>query len=349
MQKQQGLSLIELMVALVIGLLLTAAIIQMFVGSRVTYTMQSELAKLQENARFAVDFISKDLRMAGYTGCKRFDSVTNVLDSSNVSPYSGDEWNASIAFTDGGDAEKSSELPPSDQINVKYLDPDTTCSVDESRNQAEYFFCDANHTFTQGEILVVSDCSHMAVFQMTNTNNNLNIDRITHNTGGGTVPGNCTKGLAPESDCSSTNGVEYTEWGDNTVIQRFLAYTYLVKDNDFDPPQPALYRSSLATSSDSIGMSDQELVEGVENMQMLLGFDTDDDGSADCYSNDALICGSSIDEVVAIRVSLLMRSMEDNITPDAQTYVFNGTTYTATDGRLRKVFTATITFRNLVL
>lgn len=350
-QRQHGLSMIELMVALVIGLILTAAIVQMFVGSRVTYSMQSELAKLQENARFAIEYISKDLRSAGYMGCKQFTSgtVKNVLNDHETSPYSGDEWMDFLVFTDGGDAADVDDLPPSDQINVKYLDTAAACMIDMDKTTAEYFHCSNEHTFTKGEILAASDCRHMAIFQMSNTNNNANSLPINHNTGGGAVPGNCTKGLAPKSSCSDTNGVEYDDWKSNTRIQRFLSYRYFVQNNDFNPPQPALYRSSLSTTDTSIGMTGQELVEGVENMQILLGFDTNGDDNADCYSNIPANCNSSIDEAVSARVSLLMRSIEANITPDNQTYVFNGKTYTATDGRLRKVFTATVTLRNLLI
>ena len=66
-RRQTGLSMVELMVALLIGTLITGAVLQMFIGSRATYAVHTALAAMQENARFAIEFLSRDLRKAGYT------------------------------------------------------------------------------------------------------------------------------------------------------------------------------------------------------------------------------------------------------------------------------------------
>lgn len=64
-----GLSLIELMIAMVIGLVLLLGLIQVLSASRRAYQLANGVARTQENARFAVDFIQRDLRMAGHMGC----------------------------------------------------------------------------------------------------------------------------------------------------------------------------------------------------------------------------------------------------------------------------------------
>ena len=69
MNKQAGFSLVEIMIALLIGLFLMGGILQMFSASQQTYRMQSNLARLQENGRFALDFLARDIRTAGYWGC----------------------------------------------------------------------------------------------------------------------------------------------------------------------------------------------------------------------------------------------------------------------------------------
>ncbi len=69
MNKQSGISLIEIMIALLIGLFLLGGILQMFSASQQTYRMQSNLSRLQENGRIALDFLAYDIRMAGYWGC----------------------------------------------------------------------------------------------------------------------------------------------------------------------------------------------------------------------------------------------------------------------------------------
>jgi type IV pilus assembly protein PilW len=86
------------------------------------------------------------------------------------------------------------------------------------------------------------------------------------------------------------------------------------------------------------------LIEGVENMQILYGEDTDGDGSANYYvPADEIV---NMDRVVAVRVSLLVRSPEDNLTAEPVPYTYNGATTTPTDRRLRRVFTSTFGLRN---
>ena len=69
MNKQSGFSLIEIMIALLIGVFLLGGMLQIFSVSQQTYRMQSNLARLQENGRFALDFLAHDIRMVGYWGC----------------------------------------------------------------------------------------------------------------------------------------------------------------------------------------------------------------------------------------------------------------------------------------
>ena len=69
MKRAQGFSLIELMLALALGVIVTAGIVALFVGNNQTYTLLNGQSRMQENARFAVDFISRSARAAGYFGC----------------------------------------------------------------------------------------------------------------------------------------------------------------------------------------------------------------------------------------------------------------------------------------
>jgi len=69
MKRAQGFSLIELMLALGLGVVVTAGIVSLFVGNNQTYTLLNGQSRLQESARFSVDFISRSARAAGYFGC----------------------------------------------------------------------------------------------------------------------------------------------------------------------------------------------------------------------------------------------------------------------------------------
>ena len=64
--KQQGFSLVEIMIASALGLILTGAAIQFMVSSNQTYQVSDDLARVQENGRVAMDMLARDIRMAGY-------------------------------------------------------------------------------------------------------------------------------------------------------------------------------------------------------------------------------------------------------------------------------------------
>lgn len=65
----QGLSLVELMVALTIGLILTLGLVEVFAASKSAYRTAEGIARVQENARFALDYLQRDIRMIGHFGC----------------------------------------------------------------------------------------------------------------------------------------------------------------------------------------------------------------------------------------------------------------------------------------
>jgi type IV pilus assembly protein PilW len=65
-QRQKGLSIIELLVAMVIGLILLLGVSQVFLSSRQTFATNDAMTKLQENGRFALEFIAATARQAGY-------------------------------------------------------------------------------------------------------------------------------------------------------------------------------------------------------------------------------------------------------------------------------------------
>lgn len=73
--RQRGFTLVEIMVALVISLFLLAGLIQILTSSRQVYRVQDGLARIQENGRFGMDFITKSVREAGYPAISDKPSV----------------------------------------------------------------------------------------------------------------------------------------------------------------------------------------------------------------------------------------------------------------------------------
>ena len=72
---QAGLSLVELLVAITVGLILTAGLIQLFVANKHAYRLQEGVLDMQENARYSLQTLSHDLRMAGHWGGVESDVI----------------------------------------------------------------------------------------------------------------------------------------------------------------------------------------------------------------------------------------------------------------------------------
>jgi type IV pilus assembly protein PilW len=79
LKAQTGLSLIELMIAITLGILLTSAMISLFINSKKSYRINENMSRLQENAKFAMTFISRDIRMADYRACETSDRLDTAI------------------------------------------------------------------------------------------------------------------------------------------------------------------------------------------------------------------------------------------------------------------------------
>jgi type IV pilus assembly protein PilW len=129
---QRGMSVIELMIALAIGLFLTAGLISLFVNSKQSYRLNENMARLQENARFAMTFIARDIRMTDYRGCLKDGRKADALAGVNNDPK-GYEDSDSISLSwqtnrcdrdiDGdGDVDKDDEEPASTTTVVYWIE-----------------------------------------------------------------------------------------------------------------------------------------------------------------------------------------------------------------------------------
>src|SRR5262245_33194165 len=79
--RMTGLTLVELMIAMTLGLISVAAVGWVYLGTMQTYRTHDAMSRLQEGARHAFELIGKDLRMTGVTGCS-YSTTMNVLNTS---------------------------------------------------------------------------------------------------------------------------------------------------------------------------------------------------------------------------------------------------------------------------
>ena len=310
-----GFSMVELMIALALGLLLTAAVLQTFISLKRTYEFQEEFSRIQENGRFAMEFLSRDIRRADYWGC--LGGTTDITNDVNASSSATFSFGAGVEGTDEGspyipatgDRPDSITLRGADGTGIQVTTPymPTPASALHVTNAS---------SIEQADIVLVSDCVAGDIFQKTNPTH---ATLLNHNSGGSTNPGN------------NTGDLSKTYRGDARVYQPF-SYTYHIDTGTSG--EPALFRNTT-----------EELVEGIENFQVLYGEDVgSSDGVPDYFvPADHIV---DMDDVVSVMVTVVVRSVRDNLTDTAQSFELNGTTYTPSDRRIRKVFSTKVAVRN---
>lgn len=319
--KQSGLSLVEVLIGIVLGLFLIGGAIQTFLITKTSYRFSDSLARVQENGRFALEIMSRDLRMTGFYGCASFDPA-NINDSI-INP-SGTGYNVNLySFAVPLDGSENSELNSSDRLILKGAMEDTYLLNAAAANVTADFQINAGSAISQSDVVAVGDCESIDIFQVTNT------DAPTT----GTIE-HATSGVNPGNLVTTMSKV----YGEDAQISRLFAIQYFIAAGTNG--EPSLFRS--------INNIDEELLSGVEDMQILYGEDTDGDGTPNRYV-DAATGTLDMADVTSVRISLLIRSFEDQITEDPQVYTFNGATVTAADNRIRQVFTSTIGLRNRIL
>lgn len=67
--RQRGLTLVELMIGIALGLIVILAVVYVFAGSRASYRHQESFSAVQESGRIALEVLARDIRMAGNPGC----------------------------------------------------------------------------------------------------------------------------------------------------------------------------------------------------------------------------------------------------------------------------------------
>ena len=357
-RRQAGVTLIELMIGVTIGLLILSALLVVYLGSRNAYRSNDSLARVQETGRFALEFIAQDARMSGFAGCR----------ARNLSVADGSLFNVTqpaLAFTSSGDGLRgfengvgwtnptlSTATPiarvAGDVISVRRaggIVVGTTTNLDTVARTVT-----VQHNgigLANGDLAVLGNCEAALVFRVTN-NPVL--------TGIGNFP-TVLELKATGAGASGTEGNDTSipippdifKVGARTEALRFVETSYFIGQNPAG--RPGLFRVTAGTV--------EELVEDVEDMDIVFGVDTtlpDQDGIVDVYRRADAITPADWNRVVSMRISLLVAGPENNVTTNVQTYAFRDTdgdglpnTQTATDRRLRQVFTTTISLRNRVL
>lgn len=342
-----GLTLVELMVAITIGLIILAAVTRLFVSSRSTYNLEENLARVQESGRFAMEFLAQDIRMAGYAGCSANLSGSEV--SNLVSPAtSAATFNpdgitgyryACTSSCSGALTEWDPDLPasyfpagnvsPMASTDVIVLQRADTISTNLTGNTTadnaniQVLSTSAMASVQAGDILMVSNCTNVDVFKATSVSSGSGIITIAH------TAGNTANTLSASYDNSAE-------------IMRLVTRIYFIGQRSSGAP-PSLYRRELASNA---SLTTQELVEGVEVMRLLYGVDTDSERAPNQYI--APSASTNWRRVLTARVGLLVKTTSDvDPNADTRTYDLAGTTVGPYNDKVRRrAFSETVRVRN---
>lgn len=355
MRHQKGFSLVELMIALTLGLVLMAGVMQMFLGSRAAYSNQQAVTHIQETGRLALEFLARDIRMAGYMGCssKAMAQLDSVINSTNfqydIVGVTADATKSGIIAIRGYSSEPTgSDLSPDPLPNTDLLtitrSPESDIAVTREK-EANTLFGRLSRTDAEScpddsdrldgicnlDMLIVTDCKKARVFQATGLASSSGEIQITHGASG--PPGNTTPGWGGAADAANN----YEEGSQILKIERTTYYIATGRSG-----RPSLWQKT--------GSQTYEILEGVEDMHITYGRDTNSDGIPDTYNTAAEVDAAGAANwfnVLSVRLQLLVQSMDDGVLPEKQIYSFGtDANKEAADHRLRQVFISTIGIRS---
>lgn len=359
------------MIALMLGLVIVAAMGQLYSGTSQATRISDALSRLNESGRFAVDFLSSDIRMAGYLSCgapvRGFTYLRTTVDSDAAA--SGEKWlyelNRIEGFAiHGFDNDVPSSLSGFDDmldgtdaiiIRRALSDPEIDIAV-QSADATSLTLTPSGHGFQPGEVLVVSSpaCDQTSVFQVTGTTT----DSVAHSDSSTVVPGNCTSRLFGDLDCPNLLAINKTHKA-GASVSRYTVHGYYIRGGD----PPALMRIRLTYPGDPMAESGtpyvkEELLPGVENLQVLYGVKSGNDASliVDTYMTaDQIEASSDVKwrDVLSVRFALLIRSREGNVRSDEAGQSYDlldmlDEPFEPSDRHLRKTFGGVVALRNTV-
>lgn len=322
---QKGVSLVELMVSLVIGLLVVLAVSSVFLSNNEAFRSQEALAKIQQNARTAFELMGQDLRGAGGNPCGiPVNQIANTLNNKAANWWSN--WDGGKIRGYGGSA-SDAPVAIGTATNTRVTGTDSfilrsttgACNgnpllvTEHNGNSAQFKVNSASHCIVPGDILMACDMKQAAIFQVSNANSSN--ATIVHNSGTGT-PGNSTKCLGLNaSQCASGS---FYSFDARAQLTRLSSVYWFIGNNDRG--RRSLFRAR--TNNDGT-VAIEEITEGIQTMQAEYLLRTNG-----TLGSDFLAAGSvnaaAWNDVVAVRLTFTTRSTNNagvNQQPIERTFI----------------------------
>lgn len=335
---ERGFSLVELMVGMLLGILLIGGAATIYLTSKRSYVEVEQVAALSENARFAELLVSDSLRHVGHFGevtVNRVELDPNlsvVVNDCGGAAQAYDTSSFIFAATAPADPDVTAPVavlnciddavPDTDVLVIKHVIPRPYS--DGPRDSAD----PNNPTHMNGTIDFPEPLSPQKTYVMTNNVRGIVFD------GADTAPSILVGGEVPGG-----------------VAWEYQFEAFYVRQGD----TPTLSRKVLRWDGSAMAMVTENLVEGVENLRLQFGYDSDGNGDVDTYGDvAALTAAGNWDRVESVEVFMLIRNPERDLQyTDIKSYQMGGGVTVEPDERVknfRRMAThASISLRNMKL
>ena len=329
--RNYGLSLVELMVAMTISAILMLGLTQIFKANKESYNVQDENTRMQENGRFAFNLLMTDIRRAGYFGGNA--NISDITGTESISTPAQD------CLTSDNSWGRMLERPI---YGLNDTNNDTTTGDN-------YTGCIPDSDYLRGDILVTrytkgESVTAATLAQASNANrlyirSSLFVGRL----------------FKATDEADTNNEVLETP----NAVHELASNAYYVgpsgrncrfKDAaNKDIPIPALFREVL----DNNGLPvKEEVSSGIEHIQFQYGVDSNGDFSVNRYYNaNSLSNDTSVSpnwtEVVTVRLWVLVRAdCPSSKYTNTNTYTMGDVSYTPNDNFKRQLYHTTVSTRN---
>lgn len=352
MKTQQGLSLIELMISITLGLLLMAGVVQMFISSKTVYVVQKGMSGVQETGRLAMEFISRDLRMAGYMGCLKDDNEvgeTVLSDETAANPATFGLTGLHMNFT----------------TTLRGYNTTSTAAADMLPNGAAVDLGAGFVVKPNSDVLVIRGSNQRGVtIDGANT-----LTQAFGYTPDDTTEGFADKGIAVISDCQK--GHIFQVDSAPLVAAKKITLTYKAWTESMlpDGPTSEIYSQGMilpvhtyvyfvATAAGSQQPSLWQKIDNQAAVELLTGVEdisvTYSINDGNTYVSAAAVGDLNWFKVKSVNIEILARELGAGTNDSPQPYTFKGVVHdvvganAVTDRVLRQVFSATFGVRTRI-
>ncbi len=325
--RYRGFSLVELMIAMVLGLVIVGGVVSVMLANKRSYNTNAGLSQIQESTRTAYEMLARDIRQTGGTGCDNAQRMANAF-------AAGAEWWRTwftVRGFDAGQADSAvgigtganQRVAGTDSLHMHSIEGGGFPVDTHDATARTIRINNANATsFAANEQLLICDFDHTAMF------------RATAYDGGATTlsystTGNCSSGLGFPTNCDGGTGNVYT-FPRNSWVGRLSAVAWYIGNNGrADDGGRSLFRRRLSPNGVVVI---EEIVSGVTDMQLRFGIN----GSDNIVDPTTLVTAADWATVNSVFITLTVMTSSENVSTDR----------TENSGRLERTFTYLIALRN---